>query len=556
MFKIKIDGLDVVAHDGETILEVASRAKILIPTLCYLKEFEATSNCRICLVEVVGQKNLVTACSFKVFDGMEVLTKTEKVLSARKLNLELLLSNHNYDCKNCVRQGRCDLAVLAKEYGATGKLFLGTESDSQVDNSSPCVVRDNSKCILCKKCVQVCSKMQAVNAIATTKRGFNTQISSAFNKGLEDSSCVGCGQCIMVCPTGALHESFNIIELEKILNDKTKHKIVASAPAVRVAIAEALGISPKEAENLIPAVLKAIGFDKVFDINFGADLTVLEESNEFLERFKLKKNLPLFTSCCPAWVDFVSKFYPEFNKNVSSCKSPLMMFGAVAKTYYAEKVNVDAKNISVVSVMPCTAKKKERIPKADQADVDCVITVRELLYIIRKKKIDIKKLQPTRFDSLLGESSGAGVIFGASGGVMEAALRTLADRLTNKDLTEIEYTSARGLDGVKLATINIDKMKINIAVVGGLNNAKMLLEKIKNKELNLHFVEVMSCPGGCINGGGMPRIPRECYLPIRAKGLYDLDGSRKVRKAHQNKEVLDFISWQEKSKTQAQLHTR
>lgn len=555
MIKIKIDNRVYIAEIGETILDVAKREHIDIPTLCYLKGENPTSNCRMCLVEVVGQRNLVTACSFKVYDGMEVITNSVKVFSARKMNLELLLSNHNYDCKNCVREGNCDLAKYAQEYNATGFLFNGEKTQSALDDSNACIVRDSSKCILCKKCTQVCSKRQEVHAICETKRGFSTRVGCAFENKLKNSTCVGCGQCIMVCPTGALHESFNIMQLEEILSDKSKHKVVAPAPAVRVALLENFQIDPVMAEQLIPSIFRKLGFDKVFDINFGADLTIIEETAEFLERYKSKMNLPMFTSCCPAWVDYVNKFYPEIKKNVSSCKSPLMMFGAIVKSYYAEKINLSADKISMVSVMPCTAKKGERLLDNDK-DVDCVITVRELLYLIKKHGIDVTRLKPSKFDSVLGESSGAGVIFGASGGVMEAAIRTIADKVYNQSIQNIDYTSVRGFDDTKFASIKLGGDVVNIAVVSGLGNAKRLLEKIKSKEIDVQFVEVMSCPGGCINGGGMPLVKDTKLIESRMKGLYKLDSARNIRKSHENKEVQEFLKWQRSAKKKTKLHTR
>ena len=554
MIKIKIDEKEILANTDETILDVATKEGIEIPTLCYLKGENPTANCRICLVEVVGQRNLVTACSFKVFDGMEVITNSPKVKSARKMNLELILSNHNYDCENCVRQGNCELESLAKKYNIDGGYFQGAKTLSKIDESSPCIVRDNSKCILCKKCVQVCKNKQSVNAIGEVNRGFNTQIACAFNNGLAGSSCVGCGQCVMVCPTGALHENINIQQFENILKDNFKHKVVAPAPAVRVALAEAFGIDVQTAENLMPALFKTLGFNKVFDVNFGADLTIVDETAEFIKRFKANKNLPMFTSCCPAWVDYVNKFYPQFSANVSSCKSPLMMLGSVAKTYYAEKANIDREDISVVSVMPCTAKKGERI-KVGEQDVDCVITVRELIYVVKKRGIDIKKLSPIPFDSILGESSGAAVIFGASGGVMEAAIRTLVDLLKLKDI-KIEFKENSKYNGAKFASVKVNGSDVNVAVVSGLGNAKALLDDILVGKLHLHFVEVMSCEGGCVNGGGMPLTKKENVVKSRAKGLNVIDNNRNIRKSHENNEVKAFLSWQGKSRNKAYLHTR
>lgn len=559
--KIKLNGKVVEARNGETILEVARREGVEIPTLCYLKKDFETSNCRMCLVEVKGQRNLVTACSFKVFDGMEVNTDTKEINSARKMNLELILSNHDYDCKNCSKQNECELERLAKKYKANSNKFKGEKTTFINDTSSPSIVRDNSKCILCKKCVQVCNKLQTVNAIGEINRGFKTQIGCAFNKGLNNTNCVACGQCIMVCPTGALKENDNITEVENLLKTPFVHKVIAPAPVVRVAIQEAYKLKNiTEAEKLLVAGLKKLGFDRVFDVNFSADLTVVEEASEFLTRLKTKKNIPMFTSCCPSWVDFVEKFYPKLSPNISTCKSPMLMFGAVAKTYYSEIAKLDNKTIKVVSVMPCTAKKKERLHNGqfEEPDIDIVITVRELIYLFNKHKIDLKKLEPQNFDRILGESSGAGAIFGTSGGVMEAAVRTVADIISGESLSKVDYLPVRGMDGVKLANLNIAGNNINIAVVSGFNNARALIDKIIKNEINLHFVEIMACPGGCINGGGMPYKTdnnKPLLVSSRSEVLYALDKNREYRKSHENPEIKDFFSWQKTAKTKPQLHT-
>ena len=547
--KIKIDGKEFDATNQDTILDVAKRNGVDIPTLCHLKGFSPTSSCRICLVEVGGK--LVTACSFGVSEGLEVITQSDRIKKARKTNLELLLSNHNFNCDSCIKDGACGLQSLAQEYEADENKFFGQKTNCAIDSSSNMIVRDNSKCILCKKCVEVCKFSQAVGVLGENKRGFETQIGCAFLDPLKNSECVGCGQCVMVCPTGALSEKQNLVDVQNLLNSKTKVKIACVAPAVRVAIKEEFGLkSVREAEEIIPALLKALGFDKVFDVNFSADLTVVEEAKEFVERIKANKNLPLFTSCCPAWVDYVNKFYPEFKKNISSCLSPLLMFGVVAKSYWAQMSGTYEDNISVVSIMPCTAKKGE----IEKSNVDICLTVRELLYLIKKAKIDIKSLKPVAFDSLMSKSSGAGVIFGTSGGVMEASLRTVAETLAGKELKKVDYQTVRGLEGTKIATLFLANREIRVAVVSGLMNAKKLLEKIKHKKLDVHFVEVMACEGGCINGGGMPYKTEDTNINARMNSLYGLDQEREIRKSHKNPEVLAFYEWQQKQKDKTHLH--
>lgn len=561
MIQIKINGKSLSVQEGISVLDACNQVGIKIPTLCYLKEFGANSSCRVCLVEVVGGKKLVTACSFKVFDGLEIKTNTIEVKKARKTNIELLLSNHNYDCEHCVRDGFCELQKLAKEYGADANRFNGEKNNFILDTSNPALIRDNSKCILCKKCVDVCSKLQTVDAIAQINRGFKTQIGCAFNMGLNNSSCVGCGQCVSVCPTGALTENFSIKEVEQALRDKTKHVVVAPAPSVRVSLSEEFGFNAGENfEHVIPTILRELGFDRVFDINFAADLTVVEEGEEFIKRLNAKTNLPLITSCCPGWVDFAKKFYPELIKNISTTKSPQEMFGAVVKSYYSDICGIPAKDIVVVTIMPCTAKKKElTLSKQKIKDVDYSLTIRELAYLIRKHNIDVNKLKPSKFDNLLGLSSGAGAIFGTSGGVMEAALRTVADKLSGKELKTIDYESVRGFKGTKFASVNIDGRVINIAVVSALNNVRVLMDKIKNKEIKLDFIEVMACPGGCINGGGHPKktadeINRGNFREERAKNLYFIDKSRKIRKSHLNPEIKAFYEYQSSAKVKTKLH--
>lgn len=562
IMKIKINGKIVDANEGETILDVATRENVFIPTLCYLKKVGATANCRMCLVEVKGKRGLVTACNNYVFDGMEVVTESDEIEKTRKTNLELLLSNHNYNCSTCVREGECELKTLVNIYSADENRFAGEKTTSEIDYSSHSITRDNSKCILCKKCVQVCSKIQGVDAIKETNRGFKTEIACAFNRGLGESSCVGCGQCVQVCPTGALSVASEIEVVESILDNDDLIKIVAPAPAVRTVLGEFSNL-PVGAfgEALLPSVLRAVGFEKVFDVNFGADLTVVEEAEEFLEKFDSNTNLPMFTSCCPAWVSYAKKFHPEIVKNISTCKSPMMMLGAVVKGYYSKIIGVDASKIAFVVVMPCTAKKSEasKLNKYGLRDVDAVISVAELEKLIRKRNIDLKKIEPSKFDSILGESTGSGVIFGASGGVMEATLRALM-HICSSDDENIEFREVRGLGSVKSAEIDLNGRRVNVAVVSGLAEAGKLIEKINSGEIKVDFVEVMACPGGCVNGGGMPIKPSivQNYTNVvepRAEVVYKLDNKRLARKSHQNAEVTHFIKWNKKH-GEVVLHTK
>ena len=565
MTNIIVNGKQYCVKDNQTILEACKEIGIEIPTLCYLKEFGPTSSCRVCLVEVSGQRNLITACSFKIFEGMEIITNSKRVIDARKTNLELILSNHSYYCDDCVSDKKCELQALVKEYNCNPDRFKGVKTEVMLDESHPSIVRDQSKCILCRKCINVCNKMQKVYAITQNKRGFNTVVGCSFNEGLKESPCVGCGQCILVCPTGALSENSNISQLQKVLSDQTKHVVVAPAPSVRVAIGEEFGLkNGTDTEKLLPTALRMLGFDKVFDVNFGADLTICEEATEFVNRVKNGGPFPMFTSCCPAWIDFAKEYYPELLPNISSCKSPQQMFGSVVKTYYADKHNINPADIVVVTVMPCTAKKNE-LTKPDMKsqngqDIDISITVRELAKLLKSEKIDYAKLQPSEFDRLMGESSGAAVIFGNTGGVMEAALRTVADMVTGKDLEKIDYTAVRGLEGIKKATIKIDNKDFVVAVVSGLGNTRTLLEEIKSGKFKPHFVEVMSCPGGCINGGGMPRktastLNNNDIRVNRAYSIYKNDNNKKIRKSHKNPEIIEFYNWQKTAKNKPLLHT-
>ena len=550
MITLTIDGIKVEVEEGSTILQACNKANVKVPTLCFLKEINEIGACRMCLVEVEGIKNLVTSCVYPASDGMVVHTNTQRVRKSRKCTLELLLSDHNQDCLSCTRSLNCELQALAKEYDCDANYYKGEKSKSIIDDSSECFIRDNSKCIKCQRCVAVCSARQSVNVIGVNKRGFNSYVGCAYDNPIGKSTCVNCGQCVINCPTGALKDKSQKPQVEEQLSNKTKRLVVAMAPSVRVAVGEVLGSQIGEnVEGKMVTALKKLGFDDVFDIDFAADLTIMEEGTEFINRLNENKKGPMFTSCCPGWIKFVEHFYPEFIPNLSTCKSPQQMMGATIKTYYAEKLGIKPEDIYFVSIMPCIAKKFERLREnqnaAGVADVDAVLTTRELSELIKSYGIDFMNLEESEFDKPLGISSGSGVIFGATGGVMEAALRTLKDTLENKELEDIDYLLVRGLKGTKEANLSIAGKEIKIAVVSGLKNARTLLDKIKSGEKQYDFVEVMACPGGCANGGGMPIHPSQItnnkkIAEIRAKSLYESDKLNKMRKSHKNPAIVDI----------------
>ena len=546
---IKINGRDFAVPAGSTILEAARLAGIEIPTLCFLKEINEIGACRICVVKVKGARSLVAACVFPVNEGMEIYTNSPEVIEARRTTLKLILSNHKKECLSCVRSGSCELQKLCHDYGIdTETAFAGSKTHSEIDASATHMYRDNEKCILCRRCVAVCDKNQGVGVIGANARGFDTHIGCAFEMPLGDASCISCGQCITVCPTGAIAERDDTQKVLDAINDPSKHVIVQTAPAVRVGLGEEFGYEMGTiVTGKLVAALRALGFDKVFDTNFTADLTIMEEATEFLGRYTKKENLPLITSCSPGWIKYCETYYPEFIPNLSSCKSPQGMFGSVAKTYYAEKMGIDPKDIYVVSVMPCTAKKfeAERLDHTaveGLADIDAVITVRELARMIKKAGILFNILPDEEFDAPFGLGSGAGTIFGATGGVMEAALRTAYETLTGEELQTLEFNEVRGVEGIKEATYTIAGNEIRVAVTSGTANAKKLLEMIKSGEKTYDFIEVMACPGGCVNGGGQPIQPASVHnnVDIRAKraaGLYNDDKNLPVRKSHMNPDV-------------------
>lgn len=544
MVNIKINGMPLSVPAGSTILEAARYAGINIPTLCWMKDLNEIGACRICVVEVVRAKTLVTACVYPVNEGMEIYTNSPRVMKARKMTLELMLSTHDKKCLSCVRSENCELQKLCRDYGVEDvDAFEGENPQSPLDETTLHMVRDNNKCILCRRCVAACED-QFVGVIGPNGRGFDTHIGCAFEKDLGDVACVSCGQCIVNCPTGALREKDQIDEVVAAIADPKKHVVVQTAPSVRAALGEEFGMPiGTNVEGKMVAALRRLGFDKVFDTDFGADMTIMEEAHEFIDRVQNGGVLPLITSCSPGWIKFCEFYYPELLPNLSSCKSPQQMQGALIKTWYAETHNIDPKDIVSVSVMPCTAKKFE-ISRDDEnaagvPDVDVVLTVRELARMIKRANIDLTMLPDEKFDPTMDVSTGAAVIFGATGGVMEAALRTAADTLTGKSLDSIDYEEVRGTDGIKEAVYNVAGMDVKVAVVSGLSNANEILKKVKNGEADYHFIEIMCCPGGCVNGGGMPIQPSSVrnFVDIRkerAKVLYEEDKNLPLRKSHDN----------------------
>ena len=544
LISLKIDGIEVKVPKSTTILEAAKQAGIDIPTLCFLKDINEVGDCRMCIVEIEGRRGFATSCIQTVEEGMVIHTHTPNVLEARHVILDLIISNHAKDCLTCTRSGNCELQTLAVKFNVLNVEFPGEMTKHKVDDLSPSIVRDFNKCILCRRCVAACKNIQKIGAIDCINRGFESCISTVGDHSLNDVNCTNCGQCIQACPTGALHEKETINDVWVKLKDPDTYVVVQTAPAVRVALGEEFGMPiGTNVKGKMVTALKRLVFDKVFDTNTGADFTIIEEAHEFIERLNENDNLPMITSCSPGWVKYIEMNYPELLPHLSTCKSPHQMFGALTKTYFAQKEGINPEKIYVVSVMPCIAKKFERqrdeLKNNGLYDVDNVITTRELSRMIKQANIEFEKLEDSEFDEPMGEATGAAAIFGTTGGVMEAALRTAQDTLTGKDLPKIDFEQVRGGEGIKRATVKIGKKDLKVVAASGLANAKEIMEEIKSGKADYQFVEIMACPGGCIMGGGQPiktsKIRRETNVrKLRSDALYSIDEKSKIRKSHEN----------------------
>lgn len=569
MVNIKINNMPLSVPKGISILEAARMAGIEIPTLCYLKKINEIGACRICMVEVKGARSLVTACVYPVNEGMEIFTNTERVRKSRKMTLELILSTHDRKCLSCVRSGTCELQQLCKEFDVDDEgRFDGANPVHEYDDSAIHMIRDNGKCILCRRCVAAC-QAQHISVIGANARGFDTHIGSAFERPLDSVACVSCGQCIVNCPTGAIYEKDDTAKVLEAINDPEKFVVVHTAPSIRVTLGECFGMHiGTNVQGKMVAALRRLGFDKVFDTDFGADLTIVEEANEFLGRVQNGGVLPMITSCSPGWIKYCEHYYPDMLDHLSTCKSPQQMSGAIIKTWYAEKMGIDPKDIVVVGIMPCTAKKFET-KRDDQAasgypDVDYSLTTRELGRMIESAGIYFKHLPDEEFDNPLGDSTGAAVIFGATGGVMEAALRTAVEKLSGEELKSLDFTEVRGTDGIKEASYTVNGMEVKVCVVSGLANANTIMEKVKNGTADYHFIEIMGCPGGCVNGGGQPiqhAVVRN-FVDLKARraaALYEADKDMPLRKSHESEAVkrlyAEFLGEPGSHKAHEVLHT-
>jgi NADP-reducing hydrogenase subunit HndD len=550
MINLTIDNIPVTVPEGTTVLEAARSAGIKIPSLCFLKGVNEIGACRICVVEVKGARALMASCVYPVSEGMEVQTNTERVRHSRRLTLELILSNHRMDCLTCSRNAHCELRQLASDLGIDAVRYSNDQLPSQIEDTALHLVRDNSKCILCRRCVSACRKLQSVGVIGPNDRGFHTHIGSAFDRDLAEVDCVSCGQCIVACPTGALAEKDSTAEVLAALHDPNKHVVVGPAPSVRVTLGESFGMPiGTNVEGKMVTALRRMGFDKVFDVDTAADFTIMEEGTEFIDRLQNGGTLPMITSCSPGWIRFCEQHYPEFVPNLSSCKSPQQMFGALVKSYYAEKAGIDPKDIYVVSVMPCTAKKyevkrEEQRMKNGCLPVDASLTTRELARMITQAGMMFDHLPDGEFDPMLGISTGASVIFGATGGVMEAALRTVGAKVTGSEMGPLEFHEVRGTQGIKEASYDLPGKTVRVCVASGLANAKTVLDGVKSGELNYDFIEFMACPGGCVNGGGQPLHASSVrsftdLRALRAKSLYKQDQGMEFRKSHESPVVKE-----------------